>query len=308
MEKRFELAALLLYCLAIAQPANACGSNIPLNKMDVAFAEVIIEGHIREVHPDASDKTSKLLFDVHNVIRGNVPQKQMTVIFQGGFAFSAPKSVEDFVRRYGHITRVAMTTPQQVEKLCKTQMVSSVNGLGDVTEIPLYSCDYSLLSLHPKAKDVPFVLRRVCGEPYIFDAKVYDKMENYEVNLETFKSLPRNAQTSDSYKEIVGGGALPWAYSQRVSIQSVAIELYREYTYLFTSNLNENEGIRGVLLSRGLAITKAYEKYYASLIQDEENQEYFNKSLWHHILQISSVIEKDPSFGERLLMTEADIK
>lgn len=58
------------------QLAEACRGNIPLTKIDVAFAEVIFEGRIRDVRPDLKGRSSELTFDVVDVMRGDLSQKK----------------------------------------------------------------------------------------------------------------------------------------------------------------------------------------------------------------------------------------
>lgn len=195
-----KIFVVVLCWLSNTQIASACHGISPLTQFDVAFAEVVFEGHIRAVRPDLSDKSSELVFDIHNVIRGDVPQKQMTVLLQGGVAYSAPASLEDFVKRYGENTRIALTTPRQVKLFCETNEETSSSR-----------CDYSVLRDTPKTKIMPAVYRKPCGQPYIFDVGLYQKMKNYHANLEVYDSLPRHVQGLEAYKKITGGvGPLPW--------------------------------------------------------------------------------------------------
>jgi len=234
-------------------------------------------------------------------VRGHLPQQQVTVVLQGGFAYAAPKSIDEFVKRYGDETRIALTTPQQVEKLCRIKMISSISGSVRSMK-PFYRCDYSLLSISPKAKDTRFVLRRTCGEPYLFKVETYEKMINYDRNVEKFKSQPHQLQNHTSFQKITGGaGHLPWEYSHRGHLQKVIIELYRDNRNLFTSRLKDDVAALDSLVSQGVEIIKIDKTFYPKSFSREKDIKFFEENLRREILKIATVIEKDPSFGERLL-------
>jgi len=300
------LRPLIAASLALAAPqfANACGSNIPLTKIDVAFADVIFEGRILDVRPDMTDRSSELLFDVVDVARGELAQKRVTVVLQGGVAYRAPQSVEEFAKRYGETTRIALTTPEQVEMFCRDVSAFSVTGSGERREDTFYRCDYASLSLSPKAKDKPFILRRTCGEPYLFETASFEKMTRYDANVEKFNRLPRSFQTPKAFRDMVGGGRLPWEYAHSGHSQTVAIELYRNYGYLFTSALKEDEAAQNMLLEKGVELIKNDKTFYPRSPAREKDIEYFRGQLQRELLQISSVVEEDPKFGNRLLRND----
>lgn len=283
------------------QIAEACQGNSPLTKIDVAFAEVIFEGRIRDVQADLKGWSSELTFDVDEVVRGELPQKQVTVFLNGGFAYTAPKTLNEFVERYGKNTRVALTTPQQTETFCRYRMVSSVSGTGERSEKSLYRCDYPLLSLSQKAKEKPFVIRRTCGSPYLFDVAVYEKARNYDANVKRYESQPQAARNAKLWKEMVGGGRLPWEYVHFGHSETVAIELYRNYGYLFTATLSEDDAAQNMLLEKGVELIKDDKTFYPRSPTRKKAIEIFKRRLRQALLQISSIVEKDPDFGNRLL-------
>jgi len=305
METRFKIAAFIMCWLSATQLANACRANNLLTKMDVAFAGAIFEGHIWEVQPDSKGRSSELLFDVLNVVRGDLPEKQIAVFLTGGSAYSAPQSREEFIKHYGEKTRIALTTPKQVEMFCRNEIVSSVTGAGVRSEKFLYKCDYPILNRSPKAKDIPVVLRRWCGAPYLFKVNSYEKMRNYNANVEKFNQQPHNLQTAEFFKEITGGvGPLPWNYFHPRYSQNIAIELYRDYGYLFTSRLKEDDDAQDILLSRGIDMIKADKTYFSNSPQRKKHLESFRKTLKYEVLQVATIVERDPEFGERLLVAE----
>lgn len=293
------MAASLVLCAP--QFAMACHGDIPLTKIDVAFAEVIFEGRIRDVLPYIKGRSSELTFDVDDVVRGDLPEERVTVVLQGGSAYAAPKTLDEFVARYGENTRIALTTPQQTETFCRNIMGSSVSGLGEITKRSFYRCDYPLLSLSQKAKEKPFVIRRTCGTPYLFDVAVYEKAINFDANKKRFESQPQAARTAKLWKEMVGGGRLPWAYAHSGHSQTVAIELYRNYGYLFTAALREDDAAQNMLLEKGVELIRDDKTFYPQSPTREKDIEYFKGRLQQVLLQISSVVEKDPDFGNRLL-------
>ena len=220
MKNYFVLVSLALCWLSNAQSASACSIFKQLSKSDVAFADIIFEGHIQSV--DSGD----YVFDVAKVIKGNLSQKQIRVGLTDGVAYSPPKSKEEFASRYGDFTRIALTTPGQIEKFCGIKKVRSVtirDGAPLVTYVDRLKCDNSILRPeYPRATEIPFIVRRTCGRPYIFSVENYSKMENYRENYKKFEYLIENtlaAATYDRdelYKVITGGvGPLPWERGEK---------------------------------------------------------------------------------------------
>jgi len=215
MKRYFWLASVGLLWLSVAQAASACQGTKQLSKADVAFADIIFEGHIHDVN------SGEYVFDVVKVIKGNLSQKQVLVGLTGGFGYSSPKSKEDFISRYGDFTRIALTTPEQIKNFCSIRKIRSVtfrDGAQVVSYIDALKCDNSLLRPnYPRAKDIPFIVRRTCGQPYIFSVENYSNMENYRENYKKFEYLIENTLVDatydrrELYQVITGGtGALPW--------------------------------------------------------------------------------------------------
>jgi len=139
-----------------------------------------------------------------------------------GVAYSGPKTVTEFIDRYGLYTRIALTTPEQIQRSChrlEKKWVTYFNGKEHVTEHKLTPiCENTLLphpQYSPRVKEIPFILRRICGSPFIFEVDKYTKMENYEENFKKFKRIAddpqsrKNMNLGNLYKEMVGG-PLPW--------------------------------------------------------------------------------------------------
>lgn len=215
MKKYSWLVSLALIWLSSAQTASACSIFGSLSKADVAFADVIFEGRIQDV------SSGEFIFEVVNVIKGNLSQEQVLVGLMDGVAYSPPKSKEEFVSRYGDFTRIALTTPEQIENFCgmkKIRSVTSRDGAEVVTYPEVLRCESSLLRpKYPRTTEIPFIMRRTCSRPYIFSVGKYSKMENYKENVRKFDYLIENTLATATYDrgelfEVMTGGVgpLPW--------------------------------------------------------------------------------------------------
>ena len=215
MKKYSWLALLALFWLSSAQTASACSTVKSLSKADVAFADVIFEGRIQDVN------SGEYVFEVVNVIKGNLSQEQVRVGLMDGVAYSPPKSKEEFVSRYGDFTRIALTTPEQIENFCRMKKIRSVtvrDGAYVVTYPEKLRCDNFLLKPHyPRTTEMPFIVRHTCGRPYIFSVETYSKMENYQENVKMFEYIIENTPATATYSrrelyEVMTGrvGPLRW--------------------------------------------------------------------------------------------------
>ena len=206
---------MILLWLSLSQTALGCHGIKPLSKTDVAFADVIFEGRIQDVN------SGEYVFDVIKVIKGNLSQEQVLVGLIDGVAYAPPKSKEEFISRYGDLSRIALTTPEQIKNFCGMKKIRSVTfreGAPVVTYIDALKCDSPLLRPnYSRAKEIPFIVRRPCGQPYIFSVENYSKMENYRKNHKKFEYLIENTLAGvtydrrELYQVITGGtGPLPW--------------------------------------------------------------------------------------------------
>lgn len=206
---------MVLFWLSLSQTALGCLGERPLSKEDVAFADVIFEGRIQDV------KSGEYVFGVTRVVKGNLSQAQVLVGLIDGVAYVPPKSKEEFVSRYGDLTRIALTTPEQIKNFCNMKKIRSVTfreGAPVVTYIDAMKCDNSLLiPNYPRAKEIPFIMRRTCGQPYIFSVENYSNMENYKENFKKYEYLIENTLVDATYDrgelyQVItgGGGPLPW--------------------------------------------------------------------------------------------------
>lgn len=220
----------LVFGLYSAPAAQACRANMPLTETDIAFPEIIFEGRLQKVETPNSDgvfDATEYVFDVTRLVKGNLPQQQITIGLTDDAAYSAPKSIGAFAELYGDHARIAITTPEQIKTYCsavKNKRVTYHNGERLVTESkPVPYCETPLLTLdYPRAKEIPFVLRPSCAAPYIFAVEAYEKRRNYEANLKLYEERLRDLESSgapsapnarlDLFNEITGGfGPLPWA-------------------------------------------------------------------------------------------------
>jgi hypothetical protein len=215
MKKYFGTISAVFFLLSLSQAAFGCTMFKPLSKTDVAFADVIFEGRIQDVN------SGEYVFDVTRVVKGNLSQAQVLVGLIDGVAYAPPKSKEEFISRYGDLTRIALTTPEQIKNFCNMQKSRSVkfrDGAQVVTYVDALKCDNSLLRPnYPRAKEIPFIVRQPCGQPYIFSVENYSKMENYPENVRMFEHIIENTPSTATYNrrelyEVITGGVgpLPW--------------------------------------------------------------------------------------------------
>jgi len=120
-----------LFCLLplfIAETASACITKRGLTNSDVVTAEIIFEGELlsyeakqyfasHSSHPGLRGSSPELVFKVNKVLRGKIAEDTIRVGWVHG-TFGYPAWQDEFIERYGKNLRVALTTPQQVKKLC----------------------------------------------------------------------------------------------------------------------------------------------------------------------------------------------
>jgi len=292
MIKATLTSALALSIGSLAQLGYACSPSpdVQLSKLDVAFADVIFEGSVKEVNKN------QIVFDVGHVLRGELPDKTITVSLALGFAYGPPKSVDDFISKYGDYTRVALTTPEQVKTFCQDRK--------PVANARHFSrpCDYDLIGLQLyDALEMPYILKNNCGPPYLFSVEKYEKSKNYEKNVKIFEQKitdieGREFKVShrDLYKNIVGNvGPLPWNRNYGQNFENTAVELYQK-----------DPNILNLDFTSATALDRLYVLQGKNPIQrntPREKQKWSDEDrIIHYLKQMKVIMEKDPNFAERL--------
>jgi len=295
MSKAVLTSALFLSGLSLAQNSHACMRVEHMNKLDVAFAGVIFEGHIKEKNG------SQLVFDIDRVVRGDLPGQSVTVGLTHNFAYTAPKSIDDFVKKYGSYVRVAVTTPKQVETFCRERKPLA-NGKRTIRD-----CDYQLHSLQESsATEIPIIVKSSCAAPYIIPVDYYEKSRNYEKNLEIYeRKLAELRETENPniierwesekalHKDIIGDvRPLPWTYGQ--NNKNNAVDLYRKDPNIINWDLSSETVVENLY-----ALKEGNQNKWNS--ENEGTKSRFEKYIIHYLKQIKIVLEKDPNFANRLM-------
>jgi len=289
MKKLLTTAAIAFGALSWSHSSHACSGSQPLSKLDVAFAGVIFEGSIREVND------YQFVLDVNDVIRGELAESRITVRFPFGYAYGPPKTVDDFIDKYGDYTRVALIMPEHVETFCPKGRLRS-NG-----NPAIRFCDYYPIGLQlPKLDGIPNILKNNCGAPYLFSVESYEKSRNYENNLENFerrladvKGREFESNPRELYESIVGdAGPLPWRHGNES--ENIAADLYLKNPDILNEDLSTESAKNKIqtLLGDG---PKHWEK------SSEEYKSRYIDRLASILQQMKVILEKDPNFADRLI-------
>lgn len=268
-----SLAATLTFFSA--QSADACTTYQPMAPSDYAFAGVIFEGEISDVALETryveqwgNDVvvSTKFLFDVHEVLRGELPGSQVLVGY-GKPTFGPSASVDDFVQRYGRHVRVGLVTPEQHKKQCREEMVEYTTGNGEKFEKLRMGCDFGSSQLE-RAIEIPFVEMAPCGNEFIFDT-----------------SKPIVVRKS-------------WLSGRDDKIMSI----FKAHSDWFTPDLTEESSKMDRLLEEGL---KTYNLGLRSTkLTDEKREEMIEREkarLRKRFLIFANLSETDPELRERFL-------
>lgn len=279
------LASLALF---MPQSAAACPTYRSMNAVDYAFPDVIFEGEIKEVLPvlEYNEYTKKdlivstqFLFDVDTTLRGELPSSEVLVGYQR-HSFSAPGSVDEFIKRYGRHVRVGLITPEQHKRHCREEVVQYTSGTGVKSEKLETVCDFSYYQLQ-SASEVPFIQTAGCANQFIFDT-----------------SKPMNLPNSG----IVSG-------LNSSPLTSLA-NIFREHSDLFSPELKENSPAMASLLEEGIKIYNMDRRTAGQTKEERETTiEWAQARLRKKFLILANLSETDPMLRERLLRENlADIE
>ena len=177
-----------------AQSAYACYGYHRLSKMDVAFADIVFNGKIKDIKGDV------FTFEVVNVERGKLSTKNIDVEAPRYSEIRAADTVQEFNSRHGVFVRVGVTTPTLANKFCAANAKS-----GDKVN---WSCSkYSLGTA--QNQHMPTILVKSCGRPYIVPVDIYEKSQKYAQTYKRFedrliKERPDEGRAVELYDKIVG--------------------------------------------------------------------------------------------------------
>lgn len=275
-----KIVIMSLGALCFAEAADACGTYSSMQPHDYAFAEIIFEGEIKNVFPkyrynpySKVDQvvSTELLFSVEKVIRGTFPDTEVLVGFNQ-HTFGAPGSVTEFNERFGTHVRVGLVTPKQHDTFCRNEMVEFTRGTEEKFQREQTVCDFNYFHLK-NAKDIPFVQTAPCANQFILDI-----------------SKPMAPQIPKIYRSNYRAGL---------------INIFREYSTLFTSNLTDISSEMDYLVEKGIGLYEINKRDY--LKTDKERDEFieFAKDrLRDEFLVLAKLTETDPELRERFLREE----
>jgi hypothetical protein len=213
-----------------------------------------------------------------------------------------------------------MSTPKLASKFCELKLRGG-NFYDEDTGTHVFDkrmqpvCNPRLNSLDDAFREnVPFVLSNsyFCGSSYLFSVEQYNKMRNYEKNLAAFEAAIEDGSlvpNSELFLKKVGAfGQLPWKFNgstPRAIATTIAIDLVRRHEGYFIPSLKDNAAWQASLLDIGEA-TMMRESFLLGnkYKQDEAARIKFRETLREEILRLSSYIEKDPEFRDRLLQED----
>jgi len=264
-----------------------------MTNQDVAAAEIIFEGELESYEteqffvthskrPYLRGSSPELVFKVNKVLRGEIKDETIRVGWVHG-TFGYPAWQEEFEKRYGKNLRVALTTPEQVERFCYVDRYYEIQGQRKAR----YDCDIHLSGFYPegRAAEIPFIVNGPCSGPYMF-------------NVET--------APNDLY--------FPKSYSNRLSILSdsaeLALRFAQKYPEKITKEFLEDPDNKAPIIQLTLKIVdeieqhsrKTSQRFHESKDADiaEFNgrlEDYFVRRLKNYI----PLFEKDPAFKARVM-------
>ena len=217
-----------------------------MTKMDVAFADVIIEGKIVAVQNNrrfvaADDQNFEIndytyLFEVIEVRRGNLYQQIIEVGITESGRYTPPRSVDEFIETYDDHVRLGLYTPALSQKFCTVEKQQGSES--DQADI---SCSEFLLRYVEKFQR-PIVFGAACGEVYIFPLDEYNKSREYLEKYKRFdeKRISENLNETEAkalYDEIIGDvSPLPWHRNYKFADNSEnrAVDLFKRNIAWFT--------------------------------------------------------------------------
>ena len=315
MRKLLAITTSLLCLFGSVQSAHGCTVPSNLTRMDVAFADIIFEGSLNSVDE------GNLIFDVSRVVRGDYLEPQIAVGMRTGSSYERPGAISEFIEQYGNITRVAVTTPRQAKLFCTRILEKDDRVLGDLVETadgwePI--CDYPLPSLtHAKAKQIPIVIDPgFCGQPYLYSVEIYEKRRNYGTNSNAFETLvkqglPKGMDDWEYYQALERSRPLPWNQGS-YGFENEAIRIFQKNADAFERDFTSFENQEELLTALGVDLDIIRENIETRLAEtagdntatlEKLYQDYLERLLFE-IKLIKTVLDKDPSFADRLL--EAD--
>jgi len=296
------------------QSADACQSNAPFSQQDIAFADVIFEGRLTDI--SSKDRFVELTFDVHDVVRGELPEGQVVIGWKDWYyTGDIDLSFEEKAYIFGETTRVAISTPEVAKRFCEWEMVQGNirdDETGEIVtkESPQSVCESTAVSLVSVSREnLPFVLSngRRCGSTYFYPVARYEKMRNYEENLQAFRKLIADGirPSREVYLEMLGPvESLPWK-ARNTSTDNLAAQLLREHGGFFKSSLRTNAAWQASLLDSGVTMAReSLDGYESGFDDDEASRLKFRESLRKEILKLLDYIEKDPNYRDRLLLED----
>ena len=336
MRKLLAITTSLLCLFGSVQSAHGCKVPKNLSKMDVAFADIIFEGSIRAI------ENSKLVFDISDVIRGEYSEDQITVLpnFESIYETIEDEKhplktrflvkdeqdlLNEFVDKYGNFTRVAVTTPRQFELFCEGGFEKDeITVDGQAREIVRSSvtCDYPLFSLkHPYARDFPIVIGSGrCETQYLYSIETYNELKNFDENSKILKTveiqgIPEVLGDSTYYIESAGAGPLPWEVDDD-SFANTAVRLFKENPDFFKSDFSTYENKEKLLSELGVDLVRIRQDIRQNTEQklrvpSKDSELYIDFLYFVHLKKlvteldvIRKVLDKDPSFADRLLESD----
>ena len=177
------------------QSAYACPLSDPLNKIDLAFADLVFERTVIDVRENI------YVFEIKKIIEGRYSEKNIEVeIVDYRILYRPPKTIAEFVKRLGPEVRVGVSTKRSDEKFCEVNS-SDVKGAEQ-------KCNANDKDAAPIDK-MPVVVSRVCSSAFILPAGILGKPREYAEKYKKFedkliKERPDEERAFALYDKIVG--------------------------------------------------------------------------------------------------------
>ena len=302
MRKLLAITTSLLCLFGYVQSTFACQSTRPLTKMDVAFADLIIEAKIEGI------KKNNYTFEVLDVVSGEFSKNSLEAMIFGGSNFRPSETVAEFLDRYELYVRVAIVTPNVSSKFCSRERREAnrmwVSCLNPVLNNVAYN-------------QKPEILSASCWGAYIYPIESYNQSRDYPDKSRLYSQRivelqDRRWTTSALFQlqdEIIGDSKpLPWHLYPDDPENKVAV-LVRQNLDWFTEGEEVFNSDKELLEFLGMDLTIRTDRSESGLLSDEvryaskvrENNRRKIESLARVVRRVKDYIKIDPEYADRLL-------
>ena len=306
MRKLLAITTSLLCLFGSVQSAHGCSVFSPLSKMDVAFADLIIEAKIIDVWDE------KYVFEVIDVVRGDYHKESIELRILKSSVYLPPKTVEEFVEKYDRRVRLGIMTDTLSEKVCSRN-----------TDFPPRVMCFDYQKGESRKMRQLHILNKHCGSPYIFPIDQFEASRDFAKKYKQFEDQLISEQAdheraSEIYNNILDDvGPLPWHlprwhrdyYSY---IENQAVDFFHNNNRWFTEGTETFESDKDLLRFLGVdfTATNTIPKSIGgfSITQSYNHPSEYSARKIELLASKARIIKKniktDPEYADRLLESD----